>query len=779
MELLKWTQPAEGIFFTPPNDFVPEHEKTPQWFGQMARWIVANFYNQPPPKFNNKVKTVLNPGIAQIAIDNWSYVFVQQSNDSNRYLTTDFNNNDLPVSWESGGKIASLVDYMKGTMLTAIDNIEVTAKNLSDNVTSERATLYEKLMIQYEMRDMVRQMLPQGVDFQPVSDPEAQLDTKEEIEKYVETWQDQYTIMAERIGQSQVESDDLKGKFVQSGANQIVSGLSSILVEVESGRVTNTVIPDFETIWDNRSNDPHNENALLCGYVKHNVPYQEVIRKFYNDLSGADIEEIRKLAVNGYSNTDEFLSYYNQGFGIGNQFYWWNSTGSSNMTVAYATVYFIAPRDWRYRNGRNKFGSERVLKINDNEEYAKDGGKVKGVTMPGDYSGWDLHQATIIGNKYIVNYGYANNVLRSDSKKGRPLLPMLTLCSGMTLNQGRSIVSKLIPLQNDLDAYAFKIKQKIANDYGKSYVFNGNKFDGVPSTEIVSDLKTIHVVVSTGSSGEPDDPQNAQKMVEVVDMGLDTAIIQYVNLRREVMSEMETIASVSRIALGQQGAVIGAKVQETTIAQNSYGTMTLMWDIMKHFNKVVQYNVNLTQLLYQFKDSVRETLIIGDAAGYLLDILNPQEFGTQKLLVFINILSTLDAQQREELRTIALSEAQNGRLDTVDFVEHIQGARTIKQAVKGLKYAKNKQLKELRAQQAAQSQGEMQHAANMQQEAKMMEAVIIQLKEDNANFRAIIQALSKKDQQLGQELEQQPPQSPLIGEMAAMQAQQQAPPQQI
>lgn len=705
-------------------------------------------------------------GIAQEAITNWAYAFGEQTNTLNRYLTTDFNNQDLPVAWEPGGKIGSLVDYMRGTLLSAIENIEVTAKNLSDNVTSERANLLEKLRIEYQMRPIVENLLPKGVQFQPVNDPEAELDSMEEIEKYAESWQDEYSIMAEHIGKAQVEGDDLKQKFVQDGANQIVSNLSSVLVEVENGRVINTVIPDYEIIWDNRMNDSHNDNAMLCGYVKHVVPYQEVIRKFRHCLDDEDINEIRRLAVNGYENMDEFLSYYNQGMGVGNQFRWWNGTGTTNMTVSYATVYFIAPKDYRYRIANNRYGSERILPINDKETYTHKGEKVEGVKMPGDFEGWDVHQVTIIGNKYVVNCGYANNVLRKDDKKGRPLLPMLTLCSGMTLNQGKSIVSKLIPLQNDLDAYAFKIKEKIANDYGKNYVFNGNKFDGIKSTEIVDDLKKIHVVVSSGGSGEPDDPQNAQRMVEVVDMGLDANIIRYLELRRELYSEMEMYASVSRIALGQQGAVIGAKVQETTIAQNSFGTMTLMWDIMKHFNKVLQYNVNLVQLLYQFKDSVRESLNIGDGASYLLDILHPEEFGTQKLLVFINILSTLDADERDQLRTIALSEAQNGRLDTVDFVEHILGARTIKQATKGLKFAKNKQHKELKAQAEAQAASQMQHEANLQQADTLKEAALTQLKEDNANFRAMIAALSKDMSQLMAMIQERPPQSPLMDAMA-------------
>lgn len=763
-----WVQPAGSILLGPPDDFVLEKDKTPQWFTSYSRWIVATFYNQPRQQFYAQNGAVYQ-GIADEAIVNWSYVFGSQPNNPYKYMTTDYSGNELPVPWIAGNKIGELYRHMRGTLLTSIENIEVTATNLSKDVASARAELYEKLLLQYEMRPIVQEMLPEGVSFSPIHDPDAELESPEDIERYTESWQDSYSIIAEKIGANQMESDGLKEKFLQDGSNQIVSGLSSILTEVVDGLVTNTVIPDYEIIWDNRDNDPWNSNAYLCGYVKHQVPYQEVIRKFKDQLTQEDIEEIRMIALSGYANMDDFLNYYNTGLGVANRFNWWNQTGTSNMTLVYATVYFIAPRDWRYRKGNNLYGSERVMKINDNEEYTKGDAKVKGVDLEGDFAGWDLHQATLIGNKYIVNFGYANNVLREQNAKGKPVLPMSTFCSDMTLNQGKSVVRMLIPMQDELDSYAYKIREKVANDWGKNYIFNGNKFDGQVSTTIANNLKTLHVHVSSGGSGEPDDPQNAQRMVESVDMTLDNNIIRYIELTQMIEAKMDQTASISRIAMGQQTAVVGKGVQQNTIEQNSYGTMALMWGIMKHFNKVVQYNVNLKQFLYQFHDSVDEALTIGDKGSFLLKILNPREFGTQPLKVFLNILSTLDPAQRAELKSIALSEAQNGKLDTVDYIDHILIAKTLNQAAKGMRYAKNKQIKEMEKQGAAQAQASMQHDADLQHAAAMQEAALIQLKEDNANFRKEIEVLSKMQMELMTRLEQgAPPPSPLSAELSQM-----------
>jgi hypothetical protein len=746
-----WTRPSAGILFSSPNDFVKESEKTVDWFTQYSRWAVATFYNQPRQAFYSG--DIIDKGISQEAIENWSYVFGNQNNYRYKYMTTDFSGNQLPVQWIPGGKIGSLVDHLKGIMLTGIENIEVTVKNLSKNVASMKSKMLNRLMFYYEFKDMLDDMIPEGMEYKPVREAPEDLETKDDAVKFIENWQDKYAIIAEKIGQSQIYQDRLKEKFLQSGVNQIVGGLSAILTDIQNGRVVNTVIPDYEVIWDNRDNDPFNSQAYLCGYVKHNVPYQEIIRRYKQWLSPEDMDEIRLIASNGYNNMEDFLFFYNVGFGVDNRFNWWHNAGTSNMTMSTATVYWIAPRDWRYRQLPNRMGVDRVLRINDNETYSGEEKQQKGKDMLGDFEGWDIHMATLIGNKYIVNYGYMPNALRENDNKGRPMLPMRTFCSGMAINQGKSIVRKLVPLQDELDMYAYKIKEKVAKDVGKVYVFNGNKFNGITSTEIINDLKSIGVFVSDGGSGEVDDPQNGQRMVEPVDMTLDGNIIRYAELRQALESEMEMICSVSKIALGQQGAVIGKSVQEQTINQNSYGTASLMWGLMKHYNQVLQYNVNLKQMLYQFTDSVEESLNIGEAGSYLLKIMDPEEFGTQPFMVYLDISNALDPQQRAELKTIALSEAQNGRLDTVDYIEHIMMAPTLNQAVRGLKYSREKQRQKTEKEQMNLSQSQMQHESDLAMQKAKNDAALIQMKEDNANFRAEIQAISKNLQVLLQRIE--------------------------
>lgn len=752
-----WQSPGT-LLATPPDDFAPESKKDAAWFTQYARYIVASFYNQPCSPWNGTPQQILR-GTSEEAILNWSYIFQSQPNYQYKYITEDYSNRALPASWVAGGKIASLYDHLSGILLGGIENVEVTAQNLSRNVASQRADLLEKLMIKYELDQVAKDMLPTGIEFDPLNDPTADLAGPAEIENYVTSWQDKYSIIAEKIGKAQMMGDDLKEKFLRDGQHQFVGGLSGILTEVEQKRVTNTVIPGFELIWDNRQDDPLGELAMVGGYVKHSLPYLEVIRRYRNHLSQEDIEELQKIAKSGYSNLQDFISFYNTNFGIGNRYNWWNNWGTSAMTLAVATVYFIAPCKFRYKKLPNRYGKERVARIEEDKEYTIDGKKAKGAEINGDYEGYELYQATLIGNKYIVNFGLAPNVLRKHNAKGKPRLPIHTFCNGMTLNRGNSLVAKLRPLQDELDMYAYKIKEKVANDWGKNYVFNGNKFPEVSSTDVANELKSLHVTVSV-PSGEPDDPYAGQRLVEAMDMTLDSNIIRYLELRREIMGEMDMITSVSRIALGQQGAVIGKAVQEQTIERNSYGTATLMWGLMKHFNNVLQYNVDLKQMLYQFEDSVEESLVIGDEGSFLLRILNPREFGTQPFQLYLDIANTLDPAMRSELRTIALSAAQNGQLDVVDYLEHILRAPTLNQAIKGMKDARNKRDREnMRLKQQEQDAAMQETIAGIEAKA-VADGSQEQLKQDNENFRAILDKFNEQLLKFSEMMGQPPPVMP-------------------
>lgn len=746
--------PSGTLTWNPPNELVTEKDKTPQWFGNYARWIVSTFYNQPTGSALgiNNATNLNNFGFVDNVVDNWRYMFCKQENRDFNYVTTNFNNVTLPAVWVNGGKIPQLIDHLGGVILESIENIEVTAINLSDDALKTKQMIGDKLTMELELRDLINQTLPPGVKFQPVNDPNLDIQDTDDIEQYKESWQDQYAIIAEKIGENQLLQDNLKVKFQRAAIEQFVGGISSIMPEVIGGHVINTVIPAYERIWDNRADDPFGADAMFCGFVKHNAPYLEVIQKFKDQLTEDDIKEMQQLASSEQGKAQAWFNYYNTGMGCGNRYSWWARDNVGSMTLSYATIYFIAPRTFPFKKMRNKFGNVRVSKL-------------EGAEVSGDWSGFDLHQVTLIGNKYIANEGYAPNVLRKFDNKGKIRLPILSYTANYSMGFAKALVSDLRPHQNEIDRLSYLIQRETSQSHGKKYYINGNKLGNTNAVQFINDLTSIGIHVGTGGSGEPDDPTANQRTVELIDMTLDPGLNMLLNLKAEQKLEMEERVSVSRIALGQQANTVGKGVQQNTINQNSYGTAQLMYGLMKFFNDVLQYNVDLKQLLYSKSDTVEEGLLIGDAGSELLKILNPREFGTQPLLVYMQNNSVLDPAQREAIRTIALSQAQNGGLDLVDFIENIYLAKTVNQTVRGLKRAKNKQVREEAKKVQAQMQAEQAFEAAETEKTIYGEGVLIQLKELNANFREAMKVAATNPQVAQAFAEMQPTMEQVLATM--------------
>lgn len=741
-----WQKPTAGLSWTPPNDLEPESSRNADFYAQYLRWIVANFYNQARPSFYPNVDAPM--GMAAEAKENWSYVFGEQNNYAFKYMETDAKGNTVQAVWRPGQKITTLVNDLRGKILDSIEVLTPSVVNDTRDVNSKRSEMYEKLLVKYDINEAIKLMLPEDVGtFEPVNTQGAPTETIDDIDSYTTSWSDEYAIMAMNIARSQINSDQIKNKLLTNFTHQVVGGLSGMLIEVQSGRVVNTPIATFESIWDNRVDDDLNQYAQLCGFVKHNLPYQDILRMFREYLTPQEMREIRDLAVCSQNSVQDFFNFYNAGY-TNTGIMWWNRTGFNQMTVSYATCYWLMPRKFPFKKTTNRYGKERIVPTS---------GEVSG-----DYEGWDVYQGTIIGNKYIVNWGLAPNVLRDMDDPGRPLMPIRYFCSGMTLGTNKCVVSRLKMLQDELDRLQFKIVEMTGSAFGKTYVVNGNKLD-ITSTELFSDLKIMKIAVVKGTSGEIDDQNEGQKLIETVDLTLDPNIIRYVELKREQEREMNEIVSTSDVALGQKSNV-GKGVQENIIAQNTYGSAPLFWGTLQHFRDIIQYNVNLKQLLYSNSDSVEESLTIGDKGSYLLKILNPQEFGTQKFRLYIELNSALDNTQKQRIQTLALAAAQNREMSFIDYLEHVELAKSSQEMLKGMKLSEKKRL----TQAQKQAQAGMQHEANLGMQQIEAQYSMQQNKEDNENYRTEVKVIADlvKEMKVGMDamlktLSEQPPLSPL------------------
>lgn len=766
--------PPGVIKYIPPNDYLLEKDKTNQWYVDQIRWMISQGYNQPRPVFTQG--STYGQGLVEETINNWSYIFAEQANDTFAFTQQDFSGNTIPAVFIPGSKISQLFKHIKGRLISDIQNIEVSAKNLSRDVSSKRSEMLQKLVLKYKVGKLLEEAMPDAVEYNPMGGETEGLESIEDIEKYVTKYQDNYSIICERMAAFLLEFDFLKDKFVSNGVNQLAGGVSAMLTQTVNGRVTNESVPTWKLIWDNRQDDDFNRDAWFCGVMETRVPYQQVIQQFGKDFTEEEIKEIRALADPQFmQQATAWASYYN---GVSSTPLWWTNYGTPDMCLSYARVWWIGPKDFRFKQTYDKAGTPRYKKINDDEYYSEKGDpkKLKGSDIPGDFVGYDLHTGILIGNKYLVRQGYANNVLRPLNSRERPELPMRIFCSGMALGGNKCMVSELKANQRELDRLALKIQEITNRAFGKVFIINGNKLD-VTSTELLSDMKIMGIHVSKGSSGEADDPANAQPMVEVVDMTLDPNIIRYVDLKNEQKREMDEIASVSQISLGQQGYTVGKGVQQNTINQNSFGLAPMISGLMQHYQRIIQYNVDLQQLLWSLSDSIDEEMIIGDDGSRLLNLIDPKEFGTQLMKVSLKINDPTDDQQKQRIQSVALAAAQNRELSFIDYVEYIEFAKTSTQMLKGLKHSIEKKEKQsLQANQMA-NQQTMQHEAALAEQQALNEAALLQLEQNSANWREAVKALKDQMGALAIMLAQVPTQSPLMTQLEQANQAAEQPPQ--
>lgn len=137
---------------------------------------------------------------------------------------------------------------------------------------------------------------------------------------------------------------------------------------------------------------------------------------------------------------------------------WWYN---DQKFVTKATVYWIGRRDMGYWKKTNQFGGKRIQKIDPYKKYHVNGGNemMLGRDLRGDTETWMIHKAVILGNKYLLEYGYDTYQVRPHNNKRKPILPISFLCQGKMAGYVKPIVSRLKTSQDELDAIRYKIRE--------------------------------------------------------------------------------------------------------------------------------------------------------------------------------------------------------------------------------------------------------------------------------------------------------------------------------
>ena len=698
-----------------PDQFVPENKKDREWYMESARYV-ASKYNTQVNNLGYKNNDDLTDKPVDEMLRMFTYYLGKQENRDYYYTTQDQSGCELPTVWINGQKLTSMVDFMLGTAIKMIENIEPSVKAVSRTATNKRTLDMELALLKVEFKNIFDQLEEQGVSFNPLGKQDFNI--PDEVAKYMQYDYKQY---GEEIAYDMVTDilhrNKFMAKYKQAFFYTLLAGVVGIENKIVNKRSQKEIILPYNLIWDNTFDDDLNEKARFVGKVDWITPGEVISNPYYTrQLTTEEIEEIKKLTPD---NIDKLLGEDNI---TTNKLKWyWNNNGIP--ALAATTCYWIGYKELRYEKVKDKYGNNHIAKI-------------KNATVS-DYWVKTVYKATILANKYIVDYGEIHNIVRKQDDINEVELPISVFLPNMVMGENRSVVSRLHKHQDRIDFLNNEITKSVTRAKGKVFVLNKHKLGTATAQDVLNDFERMGIHITDGNAtGEEMIGPDQNRVVDVIDMTLYPNVQQLLSLKREEERIMEEIVNVPKAAMGQQQGYLGAKTQAGTIAQSNLGTAYLYQGFVQFIEKDLQHSLN------QFKVSLLENgdddiPVIGDRGINYLKVT--EDFKFEDFGIYVKIRDFIDDQAKERLLFIAQAAMQNQAIDMLDYLQ-LETSKTYTELYNNLKFSIEKKKRDAEKQQEVQM---MMQQAQMEQQAQMQQDQM-SLKEDGSNYRAELQAAAKQ-----------------------------------
>ena len=711
-----------------PNQFVPENKKDQTWFSENVRYVASKYNTQSNSLgFRNNTQNYDKPIDEMLRM--FTYYLGKQENRDYYYTTQDQTGCELPTVWINGQKLTSMIDFMLGTGIKMIENIEPSVKAISRAAVNKKTMQMELALIKTEFKNIFEELEKEmGVSVNPLGKQEFEL--PEDVMKFM---QYDYKQHGEEVAYNMVidilHRNRFLDKYKQAFFYTLLGGVVGIENLIINKKQTKKIILPYNLIWDNTFDDDLNEGARFAGKIDWLTPGEIVSNPYYTrQLTNEEIEEIKKLTPD---NIDKLLGEDNI---TTNKLKWYyNNNGVPSLAAT--TCYWIGYKELRYEKTKDKYGNTHL-------------GKIKG-NATSQYWVKTVYKGTLLANKYIVDFGEVTNIVRKSDDINDVHLPITVFVPNMVMGESRSVASRLHKHQDRIDFLNNEITKAITRAKGKVFVLNKHKLGSATSQEVLNDFERMGIHITDGNAtGEDPIAADNNRVVEVVDMTLDPNVQQLLSLKREEERIMEEIVNVPKVAMGQQQGYVGAKTQAGSIAQSNLGTAYLYQGFVRFIEKDLQYALNQYKVSLLANDD-EEIPVIGDRGMNYLKIT--KEFKFEDFGIYVKIKDFIDDQAKERLLFIAQAAMQNQAIDMLDYLQ-IETCKTYTELYNQLKFSLEKKKREMEKQQEVQAmmmQAQMEQQAQLQQDQAAM-------KEEGNNYRAELQASAKQPQQQ-QPVEEQSP----------------------
>jgi len=513
-------------------------------------------------------------------------------------------------------------------------------------------------------------------------------------------------------------------------ADKYAANFTGVSILAKNGKPEIQHHPFYNLFWEKATNDPFNRKMKAAGYIEQLTAQEILTRWSVNEQTAQEIKD-------AYMNITPNANYYNWPL-----FSWYGpATTSRAGTISVVTCFWVGPRHLNKKKINDKYGNVNYVKPRKNE-------KSELVTN-------DLYYCVFAGDRWILEEGLANNVVRSWDNKSNPEMPIKIFDGFNIMGDGTSMVGLMNQIQDMLDFLRFKIKSIMARDKGVVYLMDGSKLNSLTDNpkRLINDFSAFGFSVYNGASGEYGDVQFGDgELIKPLDFRLDSAAINvYTNQYAFFLNQMEKIASLSGVAMGQQTTYVSEKVRKASMEAAYTGLLSEFTNFTRFEEEILQYAVNLYILLLKGK---KENIVIGKEGIDVLDV--DGEWTLQDVLVYLKTDDVIDEERKLSLDGKLLAYLQNsGNPNSAEaFLTSIKmmKAETYQEAEDILEeYIEKakKALDEANAQAQAMKLAEMQ---NYQQAVDKQESGATARKEMEVNSKMAVEAanLDAKEQEMQQ-----------------------------
>lgn len=614
-------------------------------------------YNQPIWTNDNlQGNTPLNP--VDIINRNYLYYYSEQRNDRNYWATQD---SALNLLQSKNNNIYRLVNFLEGKGLEFITRFNVSTEIISKEAFTLKEQMQNNLLFEFDNREYFAALEQLGLFGRALPEGEV-FDNKDDVLAYVDmTFREFGGVAAERIAKEIIERCEYNRLKILQLKDIVIAGYCSTDRQIVNGSLMEMRVAPQECILDLRNPNDNNRNdaARFRGrFVSLASPF-EVLERYASSLDDQAKKEIEQLAK-GTETTfgRSFLNTYPQSPTGSYDWYSLGQGGGNPITgLSVVVMNMYVKNDYRTKFRKGKLVKER--------DYDKDGHEIpQNMNRKGLHMNDRVIQGTLIAGKWVVNEGLVQNSTYSPFIEARQEMPQTVYIHDYQAGYYKSMVSRMIDLQEDINLCDLLIKKAQLNGAkGIKYVFNAGR--GIDKTikEIYKDWNDMDITALKVNIDE-DENENRQPLLEKADFTDALKVIPFFNeLKDRATKELENMMHLPDVATGLQQSTIGKGVQQNTVALAQTGIMPLFLGFANFVQKEVQLSANIQKIIMLDPEYPEDKarMIVGDR-GYEW-LLKTREMTFQYLGIYINPYDVIDSENRKILDAKLFNYSQGGIID--------------------------------------------------------------------------------------------------------------------